>query len=55
MAEKGKVYITIDLSLKGTMEKTVFNNACCFVEVCKVKLMRVKYLVFSIAVAVNYL
>lgn len=37
------------------MLKTVFNNACCFVEACKMKLMRVKYLGFSLAIAVNYL
>lgn len=37
------------------MVKTVFNNACCFVEACKMKLMRAKYLGFSLVIVVNYL
>lgn len=37
------------------MSKTVFNNACCFVETCKLKLMRVKYLGCSAVIVVNYL
>lgn len=37
------------------MVKTVFNNACCFEEACKMKLMRVKYLGFSLFIVVNYL
>lgn len=37
------------------MVKTVFNTACCFVEERKTKLMRVKFLGFSVVIVVIYL